>query len=100
MRVDRESLPGDAAQAYLGPEFLTGASDCERANDVAAAAHPDDEGSVGLLDALEQAQARTAAPSPQTSRISAAARSNSSSAITGVPSKGRSRSMSTQEWQP
>jgi hypothetical protein len=33
-------------------------------------------------------------------RISAAARSNSSSAITGVPSKGSSRSISTHERQP
>ena len=42
----------------------------------------------------------TGSASPQMVRMAAAARSNSSSAITGVPSKERSRSISTQERQP
>src|SRR4029077_14823314 len=52
------------------------------------------------LASVSEAQTRAGSGDPQTSRISWRARSNSSSAITGVPSKGRSRSISTQERQP
>src|SRR5690606_32515727 len=93
----------------LQPARLELARDRERADGVAPAADAEHErpasrgdqrlkrcdGSAGALG-----QARTGVDSATIERIESAARSNSSSAIPGVPSKGRSRSISTHERQP
>ena len=106
MRIDRESLPRDTPKHEGGAERLTQPGDRERPHNVAAAPDPKHERALGSADSRHEVvgagdrQAGTGSVSPQMSRISAAARTNSSSAITGVPSKGRSRSISTQERQP
>ncbi len=91
MRIDDDPLPSHAAEDGLDVLCLERASDRDRADGIAASP-----------DAENQRSRQTSAASdwPATSRMISAARSNSSSAMTGVPSKGRSRSMSTQERQP
>ena len=106
MRIDRESLPGDAPEREGRAQRLAQPGDRERPDHVAAAPDTEHQGTPGCADSRHEVvgavdrQAGTGSMSPQMSRISAAARTNSSSAITGVPSKGSSRSISTQERQP
>jgi hypothetical protein len=98
MGIDWNALPGDPAEDDFDLECLAQAGDRERADDVTTAADPEDQRSPRGLDLRDQAG--TGSASLQIERIAAAARSNSSSAITGVPSKGSSRSISTQDRQP
>lgn len=111
MGIDGEPLPGDPAELDPAPRALDLACDRERSDDVAAAADPEHEGAaIAVSEGVEEAagpaagarqggqvSAGSGSEAEQVSRIVAAARSNSSSAITGTPSKGRSRSISTQE---
>ena len=109
-RVDRQALPGDTAHhdvraepaAQLGgrkrPDDVSAPADAEHQR-TGGAPHDVVKRAVGLVQATEAAPARTLA-SRTTASMPAAARSNSSSAITGVPSNGRSRSISTQDLQP
>lgn len=94
-RVDRTPLPGEAAEDGLAAERPEVLGDDQRAGDVAAAADPQDQ------RALEVGQTSAGIAAPlQIASISSAARSNSSSDRTGVPSKGRSRCSSSQERHP
>jgi prolipoprotein diacylglyceryl transferase len=77
-------------------------SETERSKDAGSKAYantarPEDAGARRFLNA---SQARTGTASEAIASISAAARSNSSSDSTGVPSNGSSRWISSQERQP
>ena len=96
------------------PSCRQSSAAAERADDVAPAAdaqhqragagpHGVVESPVSPVQAAAQATGTAGAStlaSRTTASMPAAARSNSSSAITGVPSNGRSRSISTQDLQP
>ena len=118
--IDRHPLPGDSPEHDLGAELLAEPGARERADDVAAAADAEHERLARLPQRAARARVpasggrlgceaaarlgRCAGGSMPASRaiasIPAAARSNSSSAITGVPSNGSSRSISTHDRQP
>ena len=107
MRIDRDPLPGDPAEHDRRSQRLAQPGDRQRPDHVASAPDPEDERTLGCADdryevagLVGDCYAGTGSPASQIARISAAARTNSSSAITGVPSKGSSRSISTHERQP
>ena len=100
--IDREALPGDPAEHELGAAATrSSARSASDADDVSAAADAEHERPLGAGDrdsavGSGRGYARTASASSTDRSDLAEARPNSSSAITGVPSKGRSRSISTQ----
>ena len=94
-RVHRTPLPGQPTEHRGATERAEVLGDDQRAGDVAAAADPEDQRARRVV----QTSAGIAAPL-QIASISSAARSNSSSDRTGVPSNGRSRCSSSQERQP
>ena len=87
-----------SSAAASAPDDVSAATDAEHQR-TGGAPHDVVKRAVGLVQATDAAPARTLA-SRTTASMPAAARSNSSSAITGVPSNGRSRSISTQDLQP
>lgn len=101
--IDGEALPRNSSEDRVDAALRQGVSDGECPDGITASADAEDQCALRAGEGPFEGvggQASTASASPAIERIASAARSNSSSAMTGVPSKDRSRSISTQERQP
>jgi hypothetical protein len=103
-RVDDAALPRHPAQHRPGSERPREVRGGQCSDDIAATADPQAQGAPGgaerHVDPPWGSYAITGVASDAIASISSAARSNSSSESTGVPSKGSSRWSSSQERQP